>query len=122
MPALDAVLFLNPRNSVVDVVQSVGRVMRRAEGKDYGYIILPIGVPADMAPEQALQDNKKYKVVWQVLQALRAHDDRFNATINKIELTKTRPVSRSASSVCPAATARRRPARRPARVRVRQPR
>jgi predicted helicase len=91
VPALDAVLFLNPRNSVVDVVQSVGRVMRKAEGKKYGYIILPIGIPADMKPEEALKDNKKYKVVWQVLQALRAHDDRFNATINKIELNKTRP-------------------------------
>ena len=43
VPALDAVIFLNPRNSVIDVVQSVGRVMRRAEGKSYGYIILPIG-------------------------------------------------------------------------------
>ncbi|WP_416057821.1 DEAD/DEAH box helicase [Stenotrophomonas maltophilia] len=86
VPALDAVLFLNPRDSVVDVVQSVGRVMRRAEGKSYGYIILPIGVPADLTPEEALKDNKKYKVVWQVLQALRAHDDRFNALINKIEL------------------------------------
>jgi predicted helicase len=93
VPALDAVLFLNPRNSVVDVVQSVGRVMRRAEGKDYGYIILPIGVPSDLAPEEALADNKKYKVVWQVLQALRAHDDRFNTTINTIELNKTRPES-----------------------------
>lgn len=88
MPALDAVLFLNPRDSVVDVVQSVGRVMRRAEGKKYGYIILPIGVPADLTPEEALKDNKKYKVVWQVLQALRAHDDRFNALINKIDLNK----------------------------------
>jgi predicted helicase len=86
VPALDAVLFLNPRDSVVDVVQSVGRVMRRAEGKKYGYIILPIGVPADRTPEEALKDNKKYKVVWQVLQALRAHDDRFNALINKIDL------------------------------------
>ncbi|MCV2216071.1 DEAD/DEAH box helicase [Thauera sp. Sel9] len=88
VPALDAVLFLNPRDSVVDVVQSVGRVMRRAEGKKYGYIILPIGVPADLTPEEALKDNKKYKVVWQVLQALRAHDDRFNALINKIDLNK----------------------------------
>jgi predicted helicase len=88
VPALDAVLFLNPRNSVVDVVQSVGRVMRRAPGKRYGYVILPIGIPADMTPEQALADNKKYKVVWQVLQALRAHDERFNALINKIELNK----------------------------------
>jgi predicted helicase len=91
VPALDAVLFLNPRNSIVDVVQSVGRVMRRAPGKNYGYIILPIGIPADMTPEEALKDNKKYKIVWQVLQALRAHDDRFNACINQIELNKKPP-------------------------------
>lgn len=91
VPALDAVLFLNPRNSVVDVVQSVGRVMRRAEGKRYGYIILPIGIPADTTPEEALKNNEKYKVVWQVLQALRAHDDRFNATINQLELNENRP-------------------------------
>ena len=91
VPALDAVMFLNPRNSVVDVVQSVGRVMRIAPGKKYGYIILPIGIPADMSPEEALKDNQKYKVVWQVLQALRAHDDRFNATVNQIELNKARP-------------------------------
>ena len=90
VPALDAVLFLNPRNSVIDVVQSVGRVMRRAAGKKYGYIILPIGIPADIPPEEALKDNEKYKVVWQVLQALRAHDDRFNATVNQIELNKKR--------------------------------
>ena len=91
VPALDAVLFLNPRNSVIDVVQSVGRVMRLAPGKKYGYIILPIGIPADVTPEEALKDNEKYKVVWQVLQALRAHDDRFNATVNQIELNRSRP-------------------------------
>lgn len=91
VPALDAVIFLNPRNSVVDVVQSVGRVMRKVEGKQYGYIILPIGIPADVPPEEALKDNQKYKVVWQVLQALRAHDDRFNAIINQIDINKERP-------------------------------
>jgi predicted helicase len=92
VPALDAVMFLNPRKSVVDVVQSVGRVMRKSPGtnKQCGYIILPIGVPAGVPPEQALADNEKYKVVWQVLQALRAHDDRFNAIINQIELNKQR--------------------------------
>ena len=88
VPALDAVMFLNPRRSQVDVVQSVGRVMRKAEGKDYGYIILPICVDADSAPEDALNKNEKYQVVWRVLQALRAHDNRFNAEINKIELNK----------------------------------
>ncbi|MET4099835.1 putative helicase [Agrococcus sp. UYP10] len=89
VPALDAVMFLNPRDSVVDVVQSVGRVMRKLEGKKYGYVILPIGVPTDMDPATALNDNKKYKVVWQVLQALRAHDERFDAMVNKIDLTKS---------------------------------
>lgn len=65
--------------------------MRLAPDKRFGYIILPIGIPADKTPEEALKDNDKYKVVWQVLQALRAHDDRFNATINQIELNKARP-------------------------------
>ncbi len=91
VPSLDAVLFLNPRNSVVDVVQSVGRVMRKAPDKQYGYIILPIGIPAGLAPEEALKDNRKYAIVWQVLQALRSHDDRFNATINQIELNRKAP-------------------------------
>lgn len=86
VPALDAVLFLHPRNSVVDVVQSVGRVMRLSEGKDYGYIILPVAVPAGVSPSQALSDNRRFKVVWQVLNALRAHDDRFNAMVNSIAL------------------------------------
>ena len=86
VPALDSVMFLHPRNSVVDVVQSVGRVMRKAEGKDYGYIILPVAVPAGISPSQALSDNRRFKVVWQVLNALRAHDDRFNAMVNSIAL------------------------------------
>lgn len=88
VPALDAVMFMHPRNSVVDVVQSVGRVMRRSPGKDYGYIILPVAVPSGTPPEKALADNKRFKVVWQVLNALRAHDDRFNAMVNSIELNK----------------------------------
>ncbi len=86
VPALDAVLFLTPRNSQVDVVQSVGRVMRLAQGKKRGYVILPVVIPAGLEPHEALNDNKTYKVVWQVLQALRSHDDRFDAMINKMDL------------------------------------
>jgi len=91
VPSLDAVLFLSAKNSQVDVVQSVGRVMRRAPGKKYGYIVIPVVVPTDVEPERALDDNERYKVVWTVLNALRAHDDRFNATVNKIDLNKKRP-------------------------------
>lgn len=88
VPALDAVLFLNPRNSIVDVVQSVGRVMRLSAGKEYGYVILPVAVPTDQDPSVALNDNKRFEVVWKVLQALRAHDERLDATINKLDLNK----------------------------------
>ncbi|MBU2766205.1 DEAD/DEAH box helicase [Acidithiobacillus ferrivorans] len=88
VPALDAVIFLNPRDSIVDVVQSVGRVMRKAPGKKYGYVILPIGIPADKDPDKALDDNKKYKVVWQVLNALRAHDDRLDKEFATIDLNR----------------------------------
>lgn len=91
VPSLDAVLFLSARNSQVDVVQSVGRVMRKAPGKKYGYIIIPVVVPADVEADKALNDNERYKVVWTVLNALRAHDDRFNATVNKIELNRKKP-------------------------------
>lgn len=86
VPALDAVLFLTPRNSQVDVVQSVGRVMRMAPGKTRGYVVLPVVIPAGMEPHEALNDNQVYRVVWQVLQALRSHDDRFDAMINKLDL------------------------------------
>jgi predicted helicase len=91
VPSLDAILFLTARNSQVDVVQSVGRVMRKSPGKKYGYIIIPIVVPYDVDANTALDNNQRFKVVWSVLNALRAHDDRFNAQVNKIDLNKKKP-------------------------------
>ena len=88
VPALDAILFLQPRKSQIDVVQAVGRVMRKAQGKHYGYIILPVVVPSGTDPERALDRNDAYSHVWQVLQALRAHDERFDAYVNKLDLNK----------------------------------
>ena len=92
VPALDAVLFLTPRNSQVDVVQSVGRVMRKAAGKKRGYVILPVVIPSGMEPHEALDDNQTYRVVWQVLQALRSHDDRFDSMINKMEFDLSKSI------------------------------
>ena len=83
MPALDAILFLHPRKSQIDVVQAVGRVMRRAEGKEMGYVVLPVGIPPNVPADQALNNNEKYRVVWQILNALRAHDERLDAVINQ---------------------------------------
>ena len=93
VPNLDAVLFLSAKNSQVDVVQSVGRVMRKAPHKKYGYIIIPVLIPENINPEEALNDNESYKVVWSVLNALRAHDDRFNAVVNKIDINKNKPTN-----------------------------
>ena len=86
VPALDAIMFLHPRKSQIDVVQSVGRVMRKAEGKKLGYVILPVTVAPGITAEKALNDNERYQVVWQILNALRAHDERFDSTINRIGL------------------------------------
>ncbi len=91
VPSLDAVLFLSARNSQIDVVQSVGRVMRTAPGKKFGYIIIPVLIPSNVTPEEVLNDNKRFAVVWTVLNALRAHDDRFSAMINKLELNRHKP-------------------------------
>ena len=88
VPALDAVLFMSPRNSQVDVVQAVGRAMRKAPGKTYGYIILPVAIAAGVDPAAALDDNERFAPVWGVLRALRSHDDRFDAEINQIDLNK----------------------------------
>lgn len=95
VPALDAVLFMSPRNSEVEVVQSVGRVMRSfGRGTDhekkYGYIIIPIIVPEDVKPEDALNNNERFKVVWTILNALRSHDEEFNAHVNHINLNKAK--------------------------------
>ena len=89
VPALDAVLFMSSRNSQVEIVQAVGRAMRKSPGKEYGYIVLPVTVPAGTDPARALDDNKRFAAVWGVLCALRSHDDRFDAEINQIDLNRT---------------------------------
>lgn len=93
VPALDAVIFYKPRKSHIDVVQAVGRVMRKAPGKQFGYVILPVAIPDDKDPAAALNDNERFSNVWSVLNALRSHDDRFDGQINSIDLNKKLPDS-----------------------------
>ncbi|EGP5510076.1 helicase, partial [Enterococcus faecium] len=91
VPNLDAVIFLAPKKSQVDIVQAVGRIMRKFKDKEYGYIILPIVIPEGTTPESILDNNKKYEAVWQILNALRSVDERFSAMINKLELNRKKP-------------------------------
>ena len=98
VPALDAVIFMTERRSIVDIVQAVGRAMRKAEGKTYGYIVLPVAVPAGRDPALVLDSGQEFDAVWSVLRALRSHDDRLDAEINKIDLNET-PTDRIIFSV-----------------------
>ncbi len=79
-PSLSAVAFLEPRKSPIDVVQAVGRAMRRAEGKQLGYIVVPVVIPAGVDAERHLAVSDKHegwRELGDILQALRAHDKRI---------------------------------------------
>lgn len=77
VPALDAVVFFDTRESIVDIVQSVGRVMRKAEGKQFGYIILPVCIPSERVKDynNYIDSDPQFKGIWKVIKALRAHDE-----------------------------------------------
>ena len=74
VPALDGVAFIDPRRSEVDIVQAVGRAIRKAEAKEVGTIVLPVFISNSDDPEIALDDSA-FKPVWDILNALRAHDE-----------------------------------------------
>ena len=77
VPALDSVVFFDTRESIVDIVQSVGRVMRKAEGKKYGYIILPVCIPSKKIADynNYIESDPQFRSIWKVIKALRAHDE-----------------------------------------------
>ena len=88
VPSLDAVMFLRPKKSQIEVIQAVGRVMRSYPGKKYGYIILPIVIPSGTAPEDVLDNSEDFQIIWSVAKALRSHDERMEATINALQYDK----------------------------------
>ena len=94
VPALDAVMFLSPRSSQIDVVQAVGRAMRMSIGtnKKFGYIVIPVTVPANASYENIILD-RKFNPTFQVLQALKSHDEDFYDTINQADLKENKKIS-----------------------------
>ena len=91
VPALDSICFTNPRTSEVDIIQAVGRVMRRAEGKNYGYVIVPIAIPEDSDPAKILDNKEAFNTIWSVLRALRSHDERMDIDVNTADVRKKLP-------------------------------
>ncbi len=93
VPALDAILFIEPKRSQVDVVQAVGRVMRRSEGKETGYVVIPVIVPEGAGlSDDAFLNSSGFKQVWSVLKALRSHDGRADVWINTADLGAAIPL------------------------------
>ena len=89
VPALDAVIFLENRKSKIDITQAVGRVMRRAPDKEIGYVIVPVVVPEDRRiTDKQVLDGSDFKVVWDVVRALRSHDERVDYWVNNLAAVK----------------------------------
>ncbi|RWA00096.1 DEAD/DEAH box helicase [Helicobacter pylori] len=75
VPALDSVIFFDGKSAMVDIIQAVGRVMRKAKNKKRGYIILPIALEeSEIQNLDEAVNNTNFKNIWKVLKALRSHD------------------------------------------------
>ena len=83
VPSLDGVAFIDPRGSQIDIIQAVGRAIRLSENKRAGTIILPVFIGKSDDPEQALEEGN-FKPIWDVLNALKAHDDVLADELNHI--------------------------------------
>ncbi|GAA7698550.1 DEAD/DEAH box helicase family protein [Helicobacter pylori] len=75
VPALDSIVFFDGKSAMVDIIQAVGRVMRKAKHKKRGYIILPIALEeSEIKNLDEAVNNTNFKNIWKVLKALRSHD------------------------------------------------
>ena len=83
VPALDGIAFIDPKGSVVDIIQAVGRVIRKSPDKKIGTIIIPVFVDETEDADHALESSA-FQPVWQVLKALRAHDRRLADDIDQL--------------------------------------
>ncbi len=91
VPALDSICFTNSKSSQVDIIQAVGRVMRRAPDKKYGYVIVPVAIPENTDAVKVLDNKKTFGTVWNVLRALRSHDERMDIEVNTSDVKKSLP-------------------------------
>jgi superfamily II DNA or RNA helicase len=83
VPTLDAVAFIDPRSSEVDIIQAVGRAIRKSETKTVGTIVIPVFVSSDEDPQTVLNDSV-FKPVWAIIRALRSHDEELGAQLDQV--------------------------------------
>ena len=87
VPALDAVVFLSPKEATIDIIQQVGRVMRRAEGKEKGYVVVPLLLEDSIFTEEGITKSGDYRTLIKVAKALKSHDKRMKDMLNFKDLT-----------------------------------
>ncbi len=83
VPSLDGVAFIDPRSSQVDIIQAVGRAIRLSPDKKAGTIVLPVFI-ADGEDAASTIEASNFKPVWEVLNALKAHDDVLACELDQI--------------------------------------
>ena len=98
VPSLDGVAFIDPRSSQIDIIQAVGRAIRLSTNKQAGTIILPVFIGKSDDPEQILEQGN-FKPIWDVLNALKAHDDVLADELNQIRTDLGRKGSGSAGKI-----------------------
>jgi superfamily II DNA or RNA helicase len=85
VPALDGVAFIDPRSSEIDIIQSVGRAIRLSENKVMGTIVLPVFIEQTGNAEEALEGSE-FKPIWDVLEALKSHDNRLSDELDQLRI------------------------------------
>ena len=86
VPSLDGVAFIDPRTSQVDIVQAVGRAIRKSEGKTHGTIIIPVFIDDGENEEEALEASS-FKPIWDVVNALKSHDDDLAQELDQLRIS-----------------------------------
>ena len=83
VPAVDTVAFIDPKKSIIDIVQATGRALRKAEWKEKGYIFIPVVVDEDVTPEDLIKSSD-FDTVWEVLQAMMDQDQRLESIVSQL--------------------------------------
>ena len=85
VPSLDAICFMDPRRSPINIIQAIGRVMRTSKGKSKGYIIIPFFIEDFELLDKNI-NNSRYKYIWEIIKVLCMYDDYLSETIKHLRI------------------------------------
>ena len=89
VPAVDTIAFIDPKESLIDIVQATGRAMRKAQWKEKGYIFIPVVIDEEDDPEEIIETSD-FKSVWRVLQSMIDQDQRLESLVSNMRVIQGR--------------------------------